>query len=147
MTIEEIVEMKKKEWADNSREMGALSTAQIIEIFEEIKDKDKTVIIVMNDDRYVSDFSGDSWRGSYNLPAIWYKVFTSGSGYSVKTALENLREIDGMDVQGYKGGEYTLSKFDPLFVANYGCSNNCTAIVEIIECEDNIVCLTKTDMY
>jgi hypothetical protein len=52
-----------------------------------------------------------------------------------------------MEVEGYKGGDYILNKEDPLFIANYGESNNCTAIIDIIESDDFIICLTKQDMY
>jgi hypothetical protein len=52
-----------------------------------------------------------------------------------------------MDVTGYKGGDYTLNADDPLFIANYGYSNDCTAIIDIIEYNGIAVCLTSTDMY
>jgi len=149
MDIQEFLNSQKKVWAEQSRDKGAMCADDIIIALKSIKDKDKTVIIIMNDERYISDFAGDSWRGSYDLPAISYEEYNEDedNGYSVKTVIENLKEIDGMEVTGYKGGDFTLSKFDPLFVANYGSSNDCTAIVDIFEIDEFVICRTKQDMY
>ena len=145
LDIKDFIEIQKKQWAKESKDKGAMSAEDIILKLEEFKDSKKLIIIEMNDEIFTSDFAADSWRGSYNLPSIEY--YSGDSGCSVDSAIEDLQEIDGMKVSGYKGGDYTLNKEDPLFIANYGESNNCTAIVDIVESDEFIICLTKQDMY
>ena len=145
LDIKDFIEIQKKQWAKDSLNKGAMSAEEIINKLEEFKDSNKLIIIEMNNEIFTSDFAADSWRGSYNLPAIEY--YSGKSGCSVNSAIENLQEIDGMKVSGYKGGDYVLNEEDPLFIANYGDSNNCTAIVDIIESDEFIICLTKQDMY
>ena len=140
--------MKKelaKEWAKDSVEKGAMTANELISKFEEFKDSNKPVIIEMDGNLYTSVFVANSWRGSYSLPAIDYKL--DKEGYPLDDAIENLKNLDGTEVTGYKGGDFTLSGDDPIFVANYGKLNNCTAIVDVVETIDYIVCITKRDMY
>lgn len=145
LDIKDFIEIQKKQRAKESNNKGAMSAEEIISKLEEFKDSNKLVFIEMNSEIFTSDFAADSWRGSYNLPSIEY--CSEDSGCSIDSAIKNLQEINGMKVEGYKGGDYVLNKEDPLFIANYGCSNNCTAIVDIQETNDFIICLTKQDMY
>ena len=145
LDIKDFIEIQKKQWAKESNNKGAMSAEEIISKLKEFKDSKKLIVIEMNNEIFTSNFAADSWRGSYNLPAIEY--YSGDSGCSVDSAIEDLQEIDGMEVYGYKGGDYTLNKEDPLFIANYGESNNCTAIVDIVESDEFIICLTKQDMY
>lgn len=145
LDIKDFIEIQKKQWAKDSLNKGAMSAEEIINKLEEFKDSNKLIIIEMNNEIFTSDFAADSWRGSYNLPAIEY--YSGKGGCSTKSAIENLQEIDGLKVEGYKGGDFILNKKDQLFIANYGDSNNCTAIVDIIESDEFIICLTKQDMY
>lgn len=145
LDIQNLIEIQKKQWAKESNNKGAMSAEEIISKLKEFKDSNKLIVIKMNNEIFTSDFAAYSWRGSYNLPAI--KYYSVDSGCSVDSAIEDLQEIDGMKVSGYKGGDYTLKKEDPLFIANYGESNNCTAIVDIVESDEFIICLTKQDMY
>lgn len=140
--------MKKewaKEWAKDSVEKGAMTANKLISKFEEFKDSNKQVIIEMDGDLYTSIFAANSWRGSYNLPAIDYKL--DKEGYPLDAVIENLKNLDGTEVIRYKGGDFTLSGDDPIFIANYEELNNCTAIVDVVETIDYIVCITKQDMY
>ena len=145
LDIQDFIEIQKKQWAKESRDKGAMSSEEIILKLKEFKDSNKLIIIEMNNEIFTSDFNADSWRGSYNLPAIEYSL--GNKGCKIDDAIVNLNEIDGMYVTGYKGGDYILSKEDPLFIASYGHSNNCTAIVDIVESDEFIICLTKQDMY
>lgn len=143
--MKELIEEFKNSFKNESLDKGAMSSNDIIEKLKEFESTNKLVVIEMNNEIYTSDFDADSWRGSYNLPAIGYSY--DDSGVSIETAIDNLNEVNGMEVTGYKGGEYKLDADDPIFVANYGESNNCTAIIDVVEIENYIVCLTKEDMY
>lgn len=145
LNIKKIVNDSKAQWAKDSIKKGVMSTEDIIEKLKEYKNSNKNIIIEMNGDLFTTFFEADSWRGSYNLPAISY--CDSKDGCTINTAIENLNEVNEMDVRGYKGGDFVLNKKDPLFIANYGDTNYCTAIVDIVETSDFIVCLTKQGMY
>lgn len=145
LDIQDFIEIQKKQWAKESNNKGAMSAEEIISKLKEFKDSNKLIVIEMNNEIFTSNFAADSWRGAYNLPAIEY--YSGNIGCSIETAIENLTEINGMHVTGYKGGDYVLNKEDPLFIANHGESNNCTAIVDMIESDEFITCLTKEDMY
>ena len=143
--MKELIEEFKNSFKNESLDKGAMSANDIIEKLKEFESTNKLVVIEMNNEIYTSDFDADSWRGSYSLPAIGYSY--DNSGVSIETAIDNLNEANGREVTGYKGGEYQLNADDPIFVANYGESNNCTAIIDVVEIENYIVCLTKEDMY
>ena len=144
--MRKIIEAMKKEWAKESVEKCAMTANELISKFEEFKDSNKKVIIEMNGNLHTSVFIANSWKGSYNLPAIYYKLLDK-EGYPLDAVIENLKNLDGTEVTGYKGGDFTLSGDDPIFIANYGESNNCIAIVDVVETIDYIVCITKQDMY
>ena len=145
LDIQDFIEIQKKQWAKDSLNKGAMSAEEIISKLREFKNSNKLIVIEMNSEKFTSDFAADSWRGSYSLPSIEY--CSEDSGCSIDSAIKNLQEINGMKAEGYNGGDYILNKEDPLFIANCGESNNCTAIIDIIESDDFIICLTKQDMY
>lgn len=132
---------------------GAMSGYKIIS--ELVKfDKNQKVIIRLFDNendtyQYVeSNFNCTSWRGSYDLPAISYEpVNHTSTSYTIAEIINNINSSQGKKVTGYKGGEFTLSMNDIIYVANYGSSNDSTAIVDIIEENGLVVCITQTDMY
>ena len=60
----------------------------------------------------------DSWRGSYNLPAIG---FTDREAKTVAEFITELNTaISGKLYHGYKGGEYLFNAYQDLYVDNYG---------------------------
>ena len=114
----------------------------VINLVKPVYSKDYKIIGTTNKHVY-SNFSLGSWRGSYDLPAASY---VTDSNYTVQEIIDNLLDSDGEEVTGWKGGEFTLSMDDIIYVANYGSSNNSTAIVDIIEENGLVVCITQTDM-
>ena len=143
----------KSEAKEKAEANGAMSGYKIIT--ELIKfDRNQKVIIRIFDnenDTYQdveSDFNCGSWRGSYDFPAISYEpVNHTSTSYTITEIINNINNSQGKEVTGYKGGEFTLSMNDIIYVANYGSSNNSTAIVDIIEENGLVVCITQTDMY
>ena len=132
---------------------GAMSGYKIISELCNF-DKNQKVIIRLFDnenDTYQdveSNFDCGSWRGSYDLPAISYEpVDHTSTSYTITEIINNINSSQGKEVTGYKGGEFTLSMNDIIYVANYGSSNDSTAIVDIIEENGLVVCITQTDMY
>ena len=48
---------------------------------------------------------------------------------------------------GWKGGEFTLSMNDVIYIANQGESNSSIAVVGVEELHDVVVLHTEPDMY
>lgn len=95
----------------------------------------------------------DSWRGSYDELALGYRL----SGYDnnrqhhfadVKADkfLEMLKSTVGKEFTGWKGGEFTMSKDTPVWVANSGNSGN-TAVVGVLNDGWRLVILTAYCEY
>jgi hypothetical protein len=89
----------------------------------------------------------DSYRGSYNELALGYKL----TGYDndaehlkdvkAKDLLQHLKEAIGKEYTGWKGGEYTMSKDTPLWVANSGNAGS-TAILGVLDDGWRLILLT-----
>lgn len=94
-----------------------------------------------DDTEVVFDFCGasprdiDSWRGSYAELALSYtfeKTMTLGAFMAL------LKGANGATFDGYKGGEFCMSRDTPVWVANWGNSGN-TGIVGVRDCSYQIV--------
>ena len=48
---------------------------------------------------------------------------------------------------GWKGGDFTLSMNDVIYIANQGESNNAITVVDIEELPDVVILHTEPDMY
>lgn len=99
------------------------------------------------------DFGGfeptsiDSYRGFYNQPALG---FTGAMNYADETGadrltvgelLTRLREAVGHVYEGWKGGDFMMREYSPLWVANPGRSTG-TAIIGLAECDFQTVIAT-----
>lgn len=73
----------------------------------------------------------DSWRGSYAELALTY-ADENTAPMTLPAFIEKLRWADGETFTGYKGGEFTMSRRTPVWVANYGQSGN-TAVIGVID--------------
>jgi hypothetical protein len=84
----------------------------------------------------------DSWRGSYEELAL--NICASDSKnepMTVSCFLQMLKDTVGKTLEGYKGGDYLMTKHTPVWVANYGNSGN-TAVVDIIDNEYEVIIMT-----
>lgn len=146
-SIYESIEQIKTLFKNESLENGSYSGQELLELFYN-SPKDYKVKIIIADNVYNSSFIAESWRGSYNLPAIDY---TEDNNYeiSVKEAIQNLETLDGKEVEGWKGGDFILSLSDPVFIANQGDSNYSTAIIgyNVDKESKTLFLLTAQDMY
>lgn len=141
------IEQMKSKYKNESLENGAYSGLDLLSLFEEF-DTDYKVKIIMNDKVYNSSFIAESWRGSYDLPAIDY-IEDNNYEITIEKAIENLETLEGKKVEGWKGGYFILNYNDPVFVANEGDSNDCTAIVGYNIDKENktLFLLTQPNMY
>ncbi len=67
----------------------------------------------------------DSWRGSYDLPSLFWD--NKCNNIQNKKFKQMIKEIEGMEVEGYKGGDFTLDDTDIIWLSGFqGDSSMCT---------------------
>jgi hypothetical protein len=96
-----------------------------------------------------------SWRGSYNEFAIEYGI--SDIECLVENLLLKLKDSVGKTFEGYKGGDFTMGRTTPVWVANYGESAVSkykedkrwvtVGIIGITEKDDKVIIDTKEMEY
>lgn len=85
---------------------------------------------VRYDFEYLFPTSIGSWRGSYDELALNFE--TEGEEMKVSEFLAMLKECIGKTFTGYKGGDFTMHKGTPIWVANYSHSGN-TAVIDVVD--------------
>lgn len=80
-----------------------------------------------------------SWRGSYSELALNYN--TEGEAMKVSDFLKMLKDCIGKEFTGYKGGEFTMNKHTPIWVANYSHSGN-TAVIDVVDNDWQVLLIT-----
>ncbi len=87
----------------------------------------------------------ESWRGIYAELALNFSVPSyndvAPQPMSVSDFSNMLNEAVGKTFEGYKGGEFTMSKHTPVWVANYGNSGN-TAVIDIVDADYEVLIMT-----
>ena len=160
MYMDSILKQIKQESREKALSNGAYTGYQLISKLKDVSDRNKPVIINMKlpayDDNYevigydyiyvASDFKCRSWRGSYDLPAAGFDS-PDDATFLVKEIIKNIEESDRLEVTGWKGGDFTLSMNDVIYIANQGESNESIAVVDIEELPDVVILHTEPDMY
>lgn len=163
MDIDSILKQINQESREKALNNGAYIGYVLINALKDISDKNKPVYINMKSPVYdnydvvdysyqlvSSDFKCDSWRGSYNLPSVGYvalDISNSVGVFTVQDIIKNIEESEGLEVRGWKGGDFTLSMNDVIYVANQGESNNDITVVDVEELPDVVILHTEPDMY
>lgn len=164
MDIDSILKQINQESREKALNNGAYIGYVLINALKDISDKNKPVYISMKSPVYddncdvvdyyyqlvSSDFKCDSWRGSYNLPSVGYVALDISNNvevFTVQDVIRNIEESDGLEVTGWKGGDFTLSMNDIIYVANQGESNNSITVVDVEELPDVVILHTEPDMY
>jgi len=143
MTLQEQLDtMMKASRADELSHSSQLLLGELILKLENVKNKELPLYIDIMDKKPMGI---DSWRGSYCELSITTETFGSyntdevehkseyGDSYKQKeigcknpTArqwIEVLKEAQGKTFIGYKGGDFTMSKNTPVWLAEYGESS------------------------
>lgn len=87
-----------------------------------------------------------SWRGAYEELALGFTWNEEAEYPTVTELLEDLRGAIGKTFTGYKGGDFVMGKTTPIWVANYGRSDN-TAIVEVRDDGYSVILETRHCEY
>jgi hypothetical protein len=82
----------------------------------------------------------DSYRGYYS---DLYIDFTSGEERTTGDFLDNLVAAEGKSFEGYKGGDFTMDQFTPVWVDMYSCCDGTGAIG--VESRDGVTVITTGD--
>lgn len=87
----------------------------------------------------------DSWRGIYAELALNFIDTKRGEidtkELTVSEFLQLCKNTLGMTFTGYKGGDFTMNKHTPIWVANYGNAGN-TALIDVIDANYLIILIT-----
>ena len=123
LKLEPIVEKQKERMADGKTEEAT----------------------VCYDFEYLFPTSIDSWRGIYAELALNFvdsdRGRTDEKPMKVSEFLEMMKSVIGKEFTGYKGGEFTMNKHTPVWVANYGNSGN-TAVIDIVDDGYQVIIIT-----
>ncbi len=93
---------------------------------------------VVFDFEYMGPTGIDSWRGIYAELSLW---FEADARMPLSKFITLLKNAVGETYTGYKGGEYTMSRHTPVWVANYGNSGN-TAVIEVVDAGYQVILIT-----
>lgn len=115
-----------------------ISLGELLLKLEAIADKTKPVVF---------DFNGfvptslDSWRGIYAEISFHYEQVEPKT---VSQIIEMVKEAIGKTYEGYKGGDFTMSRQTPVWVANYG-ESGCSPYKEGTEDYTSVGVVDVTD--
>ena len=148
MTTEEAVASVKLQMEeDRSAHFKASPQLSLGELIDKLKE-----CVAEQKDGYqqhvVFDFGSEvptdvsSWRGIYAELAIEYASASRKAEGNLKEFINILERAVGATFEGYKGGEFVMSRNTPVWVDNYGESNN-TAVVGVLNKGYYAVILTQ----
>lgn len=120
------------------QETGQLTLGQLIRKLRTAGDNKEVVF----------DFGGFypvgfiSWRGIYRELALTYADHNNNGPMRIGDFLSLCEETVGQEFYGYKGGEFVMDHNTPIWVDNYGESNQ-TALVDVIDNDYQVVLITR----
>lgn len=131
--------MLKDERKIQVQESGQLSLGELIDRCEKILKGGNGECYVVFDFENAHPESFDSWRGIYAELALGFQFERS---VKLSEFIESAKDAVGQTFYGYKGGEFTMTKDTPVWVANYGNSGG-TAVVGVLDEGWQAVILTE----
>lgn len=121
-------------------ESPQLTLGELIDALKEIPTKwgsDKQDVTVEFDFEYAVPTGLDSWRGSYselaiNFDFLGYEKFDEKTtDMKLKDFIKMLEGAVGKTYTGWKGGDFTMSRETPIWVANNGNIGN-TGVIGVM---------------
>ncbi len=117
-----------------------MSLGQLIDKLKEVRAaNDKEDITICFDFEYARPADFDSWRGVYAELAVGFAF--DGDETSLDEFIVRAERSVGLSFNGYKGGEYVMTRDTPVWVANYGNSGS-TAVTGVFDDGWQVVLLT-----
>lgn len=151
--LDAIISAKRQESLKNSDQLTVGAIIQKLEPIVAIqKDRiegGRSEAEVYYDFEYLYPTRIDSWRGSYSELALNYtssRISENSAPMKVTQFYEMMKGVVGKEFDGYKGGEFLMTLFTPVWVANNGNSGS-TAVVDIIDRGYNVIIVTGFREY
>lgn len=145
MDIQKIMDNAvKAKRAESFKDSTQLTLGEIISKLEAIPEREDDEATVCFDFEYLRPTSLDSWRGSYNELALGFS--DDGQEPKLSDFIKHLKDAVGKEYEGYKGGEYTMSRHTPVWVANHGNAGS-TSIVDILNNGYEVILITGRTEY
>jgi len=119
-----------------------LKLQPIINKQEGVKDDDLPHVVY--DFEYLYPTTIDSWRGVYAELALDYSGYRRGDDKDKMRVTEffvMLKDCLGKTFEGYKGGDFTMNKHTPIWVANYGNAGR-TGVIEVLDESYEVILVT-----
>lgn len=117
-----------------------MSLGQLIDALKEVRaSNDKEDITVCFDFEYARPTDLSSWRGVYAELAIGFAF--DGDETSLDELIVRAERSVGKTFEGYKGGDFTMTRNTPVWVANYGNAGS-TAVTGVYDDGWQVVLLT-----
>lgn len=143
--------------AKRAEEMKTSAQLTLGELILKMEGKSPEKPVVFDDGEHFPT-SLSSWRGSYCELAIEYNEYDTEKPMNAGDFAEKLKGALGKTYTGYKGGDFTMGKTTPVWVANHGNVsgfrndkkaeyNDDTAIVDIVETDNAVVLQTFSTEY
>lgn len=117
-----------------------MSLGQLIDALKNVRaSNDKEDITVCFDFEYSRPTDFSSWRGVYAEIAIGFAF--DGDETTLDDLIVRAERSIGKTFGGYKGGDFTMTRDTPVWVANYGNSGS-TAVTGVYDDGWQVVLLT-----
>lgn len=139
--MDEIHAKIRRERQEKFIESDQLSLGEMIERLEKMSEEALERVVVYDFGHFYPQ-KLMSWRGIYAELALDYVDNQKTNPLKGKEFLELLKEAVGKEFEGYKGGEFRMSKDTPVWVANWSHSGH-TAVSDIVDCGYHVVIMTK----
>ena len=114
MVLNAMMAKSRQESLANSEQ---LTLGELILKLEAVSNKDKPVVFDFGEQVPIGL---DSWRGSYAELSFHHEKETPKP---VSEILGMLKEAVGRTYEGYKGGDFTMTRHTPIWVANWSRSS------------------------
>ena len=123
-----------------------MTVIDIIQRLEELEPDTKIRIFDAFGQMFTPIPDVDSWRGSYYMPAVVVKpIINTNMCTTAEEFIYALKSCDGLEVTGWKGGDFVLSEDSTLFlVSKWGTAGNATTISKILS---DGYCYIQEDSY
>ena len=87
----------------------------------------------------------DSWRGSYELPSLFWD--TKCLSIKNKDFKDMLEDVNGMEVEGYKGDSFILDDTDTIWLSGYDGDYTLCTISGVTKDSIYLILNTQYEVY
>ena len=116
------------------------------ELFSKLNQFEDSERVTFSNGRFF-DGTYDSYRGYYKDLYIGFEDEDMGFNTVGKIKEVLNKALDDGEMEGYKGGEFSIEQDTLVWFATYGTTYEAEMIVDVIKVDDNILIITKEDEF